>query len=35
LVELTIDNGVAVSIARPYELKRLDEDYVDSDLVEA
>jgi restriction endonuclease Mrr len=35
LAELTIDHGVGVSIARPYELKRLDEDYFDSGLAEA
>jgi restriction endonuclease Mrr len=27
--------GVGVSIARSYELKRVDEDYFDADLAEA
>jgi hypothetical protein len=35
LAELMIDHGVGVSVARSYELKRLDEDYFDSDLAEA
>jgi restriction system protein len=35
LAELMIDHGVGVSIARSYDLKRLDEDYFDADLAEA
>ncbi|MGH3140032.1 MAG: restriction endonuclease [Gaiellales bacterium] len=35
LAELMIDHGVGVSTARTFELKRLDEDYFDSDLAEA
>jgi Restriction endonuclease len=31
LAELMIDHGVGVSIARSYELRRLDEDYFDAD----
>jgi restriction system protein len=34
LGELMIDHGVGVSVACSYDLKRLDEDYFDSDLAE-
>lgn len=35
LSDLMIEYGVGVSVARTFDLKRLDEDYFDSDLAEA